>query len=1226
MAETPFIGLRPYTEEDSDIFAGRGNYIDKLSDYLTEHKFITVSGTSGAGKSSLIRAGLVPRLRLALGSEANNWRVAMLRPGRAPFLETAKALLIETETDEKKVLRDEYLESFPDPQPEQTLATTLQQDQNSLKPLVDELLPENFNLLIVVDQFEELFRYTKDKSEVEKFITWLLSAKEHQKVYVLITIRSEFLETDCANYPPLINAINGRQFGVPALEPAQIRETIEIPPQQFDGQVEKALIKELLKDIDKTKHSDQLPLLQYTLMRMWLHFETRSKKLTCEYYKELGGLQGALQGSAKMAYQDLDEKQQNITKILFQNITHRGIERHPDGSYEYNRHPTPLKEIAEKAEVSYKDVIEVIEVFRHAYRRFLLPPLNEPLNEDSIVDITHESLIRQWAQLRGWVDEEGDNADLYKRLENASRHFPREASLWRGPELRNAIDLRKRFSSDEQFKHWAKRYGRHEGKFFTQAFGFLESSRKQQRHEEKLERRRNKQAKWAAKEEGRRQAELEQVHRDEERAKKEAKRNKKFATILGVTAFIAVVAGIGVFIERQRIASLETQRTEQLFASHRVHSALAAQTQKYAQASDIIHNTYRLEDAVTVPSLIHSRNLLSRLLEITSGKPQGTLQADSILLDVAVSPNGKFLVTTGENGFVAVFDIVNSELIRQRRGHQGEVRTVVFSPDGQWFATAGEDKQIILWELNGQKKAVWSTKAKIEALAISPDGQRIASAEQEAEQVWKVLLWSVENGRPHPLKTQATAEISGLAFSPDGQQLAIASGNNAEIWQLNSDELLHTLTGHTGEVQRVAFSPNGQQLATSSNDKTIRLWQVATGKSLDIPLTGHHDKVYGVRFLSNDRLVSTSENGELRIWDVKSGITLRVLQGHTASCIAVAHHEKLLFSAGNDGTVRIWETDLPFQYLHHLSEELAATAFSPDNQTVAIGTAEGKVQLYTVPGAELLVETTAHSEGIQRLAFSANGQYLASASLDHTAKVWKVKQNQLHEHVTIQHEAGVNNIIFTPDNKQVITAVYGGEVGITTLHTGLTQRQKIATDQDINTVALDRTGQTLLIVADKKLQLWDFSKFSDQASEPRQTFSQNNLLWGTLSNDAHYIAGMGRDSKIKVHSAPFKPMDYQELSGHNNSIWKGIFSPNNQQLITGSADATLRFWDLLPRKEFKNNELLFTLPIPAKPHPETPFYDFDFQCTEKSGCWLSVPLTNGRLMLYDLGNIYTTAK
>jgi WD40 repeat protein/energy-coupling factor transporter ATP-binding protein EcfA2 len=1208
---SPFIGLRSYKQEESDIFFGRDDYSEQLVEELANHKFITVIGTSGAGKSSLVKAGLLPHLRLGL-VHGSNWRVATFRPWLQPFWEAANALLnalsLDIEQAEQRVPRPESLDYIQEPE---AFAGYLSSNTSNLAPILENILSDNYNLLIVVDQFEELFRYTRNRRIVRQFIEWLLETKEHPRAYVLIAIRSEFLETDCAFFPRLAQAINEGHFLVPVLLPEQIRETIELPPRLFDGEVEEALVNQLLNDIDQARHSDQLPLLQYVLMRMWLYFQALppgQRILTQAYYQELGGLKGALAGSAEIAYQDLNEDQRRIAKTLFQCITQRGIERHPDGTYEYNRHPTSIEDIAKQAEVTWEEVSIVIERFRDERRRFLSPPLEENLSEISMIDITHESLIRQWPRLRKWADEGDNKADLYKRLEDASRHFPREASLWRGPELKAAIDLRKSFSSDEQFENWAKRYGRREGQYFKQAFGFLESSWKLQRHEEKLQRRREKTERW----------------KEELRIRSEEKLRRKHAVanVAVAATMVFFVLMLWVISESMEIYYLKNQRTKQLFASHQVHAALAAQAEKYAQATEIIERTKKLDSEIANPPLIHSRNLLASLLRITSGKPEGALgSANAILLDLAVSSDGTVVVATGENGTVARFDVKNKSLLGYCQGHQGNVKSVVFAPDGKWFATAGADKQIILWTVDGEQKQSWSTDSAVESLAISQDGNLIAAAEPQ-----KITLWEVATGNHRIFKEPIESEISGLAFSPtEPQLLATASGDGtAQIWQIDSDQLLHTLTGHTDKVQGVAFSPNGQLLATSSNDKTIRLWQVATGKSMGNPLIGHTNKVHGLDFLSNERLVSTSEDSTLRIWDVNSGITLRVLTGHRGASVAVTHQQDWLLSAGHDGTVYRWQATLPYQYLVDLSVELSAVALSPDNQTVAVGTADGALTIYSVPEAKILMEQpAAHQKYILRLNFSPTGQQLASASSDNTAKIWTIEQSSLQLNTTMTHQATVNDVIFTPNGQQVITASYDGQVGITDLSTNTTDWHKLHGGKDINAVALDQTGERLMTASDQELRIWSLADLSADNPMLLYTLPQNSVIWGSLSKDAKYVASMGRDSMVKVYQPYQIETPKYVLSGHTNTIYRGIFSPDNQQLITGSADGTLRFWDLWPREEFKDNELLFTLSLPAKPRLPEPFYDFDFHCTDSGSCWIAVPLTNGRLMLYDLGTIYS---
>jgi len=466
MSDFPYPGLHPFERDETDIFFGREKHIDQLVDQLGEKHFLAVVGPSGCGKSSLVRTGLLAGLEIGfLATARGNWRVAELRPGNRPFARLAEVLL------ENNVLATPFTD--------QTEAVaSLQANLRSGSLNWDEVLdytplPENTSLLLLVDQFEEIFRYYQqsDKNEAATFVEWLLVSSRHPAVYNIITMRSGFIG-DCATFYGLPEAINQGLFLVPRLSRGQLRDAIALPAGIFGGEVEPVLVNRLLKNMGR--ESDQLPLLQHALMRMWTlacHENPNQVTLTLEHYKKVGGLTEALSKHADEAYAELDSAQQTIAEILFRSISERDIRR-----------PVKLEEVATLANVPWEQVAAVVEKFRQAGRNFLMPPLGKVLEPDSVIDISHESLIRQWQSLRNWAKEEAEIADMYRRLETtALLEQDKKAELWKGLDLANALDWRKR---EKPTSTWAKRYGENKGQYFDLAMRFLKESEKAQQREE----------------------------------------------------------------------------------------------------------------------------------------------------------------------------------------------------------------------------------------------------------------------------------------------------------------------------------------------------------------------------------------------------------------------------------------------------------------------------------------------------------------------------------------------------------------------------------------------------------------------------------------------------------------------------------------------------------------------------------------------------------------------
>ena len=1210
MTDFPYPGLRPFKQEESYLFFGRDELITQLTAKLDYHHFIAVIGDSGSGKSSLVRAGLLARLRIIGVGGREHWRVANMRPGSNPFFNLASAFLKDTKNPERLALRKEYLSYYDKVKPEGAvshLQAVLTGDIENFYKKLEEILPENHNLLILVDQFEELFRYSSEPQEVEDFIQSLLISCQHanSKVYVVITMRSEFLD-DCVEYESLIEAINRGFFQVPHLTRNQLKETIELPARVCDGEVEANLVTQLLYDVGKmvdVNRFDQLLLLQYALVQMWLKVNATTKKLTLEQYTDLGGdLTTILTQNAERTYTDFSDDDKKTVEILFRRVCKR------DEKGKYTRHPVKLGDVANLANVQWQVVSDIVDRFRTEENKLLSSrnklSSGDYLRADDEIDITHESVIRQWKRLREWASDEAERAVFYRHWESAAqRRKAKKGELWHKRDLDNALYWVEKFQhlypEKKQLKEWTNRYGQN----FNLAWKFLQKSKDAQELEEQ-------QTKETQKRELAQQAKLKQPQQRTRIA---------IAGILGITAF----AGWGLWerynaqLAQQQAERSEQIRTESLFESYRRHAALLTQEENYAGAQQTLDHTYELDPSVTASSR-NARNLLARFITIISGEPQRAYKgAKAILYAVALSPDKQKLVAVGERGTVVAFDVKTGALLQRFVGHDAKtsLKAVAFAPNGEWFATAGDDKKILRWSLASHKpiEKPWQTDGAVWALAINSTGDLLASGGKDKV----VTVWNVSTGQKQSTLPGHKDTIAGLAFSPNGELLASASyDDTVRLWQLNDGQTQHQLKAHTDNVQEVIFSPNGQLLATSSDDETVRLWKTDTGESI-ASLKGHKDKVFGITFTEDGRyLVSGSADSTLRLWDVESGITLRVFQGHTASVTGITTDGKKLFSSSTDSTIKQWDTELPYQYTLNLSTAPTATAIAPDGDSVAVGFENGSLQGYSLSAKQLIwQQEKVHARDIQRIAFSPNSKYLAAASLDNSATVWQVQTDKLIPVTTInKHKAGVNAVAFSPDNKILLTASYDGQMGMFNLDTQEIRFNPLY-KTDMNSVVWDTSGDYVLTANDNLTYLWkSHDLLSATRAKPVRTYppTQETTWWAALSPNAQQVAIVGRYFVVNVY--PKSPeSDQYILQGHKDSVIRAIFSPDSQQLATVSGDNTVRLWDLLQKSE------LFTIKLPIK--GKNVVWDFDFRCTPK-GCWIAVPLTAGKLMLYEMGQIY----
>ncbi|HUD63054.1 MAG TPA: hypothetical protein VMQ17_00675 [Candidatus Sulfotelmatobacter sp.] len=478
----PFPGLRPFHQGEEHLFFGRESQIHAMIDKLSDARFLAVVGTSGSGKSSLVNCGLRPALHGGLMAKAGTaWRVAQFRPGGNPLRSLACAL------SKEGVLFNDFDSS--------TLAlvdiidASLRMSKLGLSRIYhDARLPEDTNLLVVVDQFEELFRYRQIPSaagdetqqrnqDAVAFVNLLLDAKTHPEIpiYVVLTMRSDFLG-DCAEFEGLPEAINEGEYLIPRLTRDERKAAIAGPLGVGGAEVNPVLLTKLLNDVGD--NPDQLSILQHALNRTWAYWENEGHchgPLDLQHYEAIGTMAHALDQHAEKAFRELPgERHRKICEKIFKTLTDRSTDSRGI------RRPTKFSVLCKVAEAMPSEVTDVLKVFRKPSRSFVMPPLPEDLEDETIIDISHESLMRIWQRLITWTYEEVQSAQLYRRLaETASLNAEGKEGLWRDPGLQSALDWR---AKERPTEAWEELYGGD----FSQTMSFLEQS-EQQRNREKRE-------------------------------------------------------------------------------------------------------------------------------------------------------------------------------------------------------------------------------------------------------------------------------------------------------------------------------------------------------------------------------------------------------------------------------------------------------------------------------------------------------------------------------------------------------------------------------------------------------------------------------------------------------------------------------------------------------------------------------------------------------------------
>lgn len=562
----PFPGLRPFMTEEYEFFFGRDGQSEALVKKLEANHFVAVVGSSGSGKSSLVRAGLLPALYGGrMESVGSCWRMAIFRPGDNPTRNLARALSAP-----------DVLGSLAAKTADLSLADIEATLRRSSLGLIDvvrlaSMLPHE-NLLITVDQFEEIFAQKQSSNladqqqEAVAFVKLLLEAinRRDAPIYAVITMRSDYLG-QCAQFRELPEAINSSQYLVPRMNDDERREAITGPIAISEGSISLPLVNRLLNDAGD--NPDQLPILQHAMMRTWDEWrQTRSdlEPIDISHYENIGGMTSALSQDADKAYDGLCESRQKIAEKMFKCLTER------DSDNREIRRPATVKEICEVAQADQFEVLAVIEAFRSERRSFLMIQESAETAENLRIDISHESLIRGWKRLGKWVDEEAQSARQYKKIAEAAAEYDqvddveqKKEYMMTGPALQLALDWRERHRPN---KYWAARYHPE----FEKAMSFLDESRAAR--EAALALRERQQRERAENEQKQKLSEIEQQRIEERLAQAQAlaaqktvatRRMRIMVMVMGVTSLIATGAAVMAVTQRSEAV---TQRSEAVAA------------------------------------------------------------------------------------------------------------------------------------------------------------------------------------------------------------------------------------------------------------------------------------------------------------------------------------------------------------------------------------------------------------------------------------------------------------------------------------------------------------------------------------------------------------------------------------------------------------------------------------------------------------------------------------
>jgi WD40 repeat protein len=971
----PFPGLRPFKIEESHLFFGREGQSDEVLLKLSKSRFVGVIGPSGSGKSSFIYCGVLPILYGGFLTDASpNWEVIVTRPGAGPIDNLSESLLRSTreyqdaDADDKKIKR--------------TIVSTLLRSSSLglVEAIQQSRRSADVNYLILVDQFEELFRFkdSTDPNSVDEtlaFVNLLMEAVNYEDapIYVAITMRSDFIG-DCAQFPDLTRKINDSHYLIPQMTRDQKRRAIEGPVAVGGARIAPRLVQQLLNDLGD--NPDQLPILQHALMRTWSYWsrykDYEDESVDLKHYEAIGTMSEALSQHANEAFDELDDDQKRICEAVFKAITEKRGENFGI------RRPTRLNEIAAIADVSEEDVISVIEKFREPGRSLLTPAHGTPLQARSMIDISHESLMRIWTRLKNWVDDEAEAVQMYLRLaEAAAQYQVGKAGLWRPPDLQLALNW--------QTKHkptlvWGQRY--HPA--FERTVIFLEYSKKEFETEQRIK-------------------ELE--------AKRKLRNARITAIVLGTATVISLMFLVYALVQRTQavkareaavaneqkalVAEAEAKKNE-LEAKKQAEIArqqteIARQQTAIAEENEALANAARADavksaeeakrqEGIAVKNADAARKAqaLAEKNEKFAQEQEAKAQAERYrAIAKAMAIKSKELGNNPEQEALIAQQAHNFNVKYKGYKYDNDIYNGLFS------ALANNNDPMTL-SLEGHLKGA------ARALETRVNSNHIYSGGSDG----RIIRWTLDNN---------------------------GKWNSEQIVGGRTDYLVFTLDISPDETLLAA----GGSYPTNRNANYVEIYDMKNISAAPKKIPGFISDIGDIHFTNDNKGFYARDNSghSIRYSDLNT-VKEVIASKEKINYLEISPDGNKMVGAGNEGNLYIWDLKNNFAQtvykIDNAGRGLTAAAFAPDGRRIIVGNTYGLLRI--VDTGVVIRELSGHTSAIEHIKFNFAGTFMATASKDFSIRLWEYGKPEMPPMVLSDHD-WVWSVAFTPNDEQLMAGI-----------------------------------------------------------------------------------------------------------------------------------------------------------------------------------------------------------
>jgi WD40 repeat protein/DNA-binding SARP family transcriptional activator/energy-coupling factor transporter ATP-binding protein EcfA2 len=1099
----PYRGLTAFTEADAPYFFGRKTFVDQLMAAVEHQPLVAVVGPSGSGKSSVVFAGLLPRLRRDEGgrmkdeSNTSPFVIISLRPGSEPLQALAAALAPLPEADINETEQQTAISN---------LQLNLETGGALLPDVAAQILtlhPGGARLLLVIDQFEEIYTLCREPDARQRFLELLLQpAANNHLLTTVITLRADFMGQALA-YRPLADVLQESSLMLGPMTRQELRRVVEKPAEIQGVTLEPALVESLLDDVGH--EPGNLPLLEFTLTLLWEDQTVTNRTLSYEAYQRIGCVQGALLHYADQVYADLAAAEQTQARRIFVQLVQPG------------RGTEDTRRVATRVELGRENWPLVQQL---ANTRLIVTGQN--IGGQETAEIVHEALIREWPRLQGWLNEDRAFRIWQERLRVAMAQWAEtgqdENALLRGTLLAEA---------EEQVTTRSAELNPLEVEFIKNSVA----------HRDKMLQ--------AA--ETQRQRELTQARTLAETETRAGRRLRWLGLGLVILLAVAISAAVWAIQQQQQAQNARNQARRSAEIAHSLRLATGAQLALNENNTDLALALALEANRIDDPPA-QARSILAE-----AAYAPGTMRVfaghTGPVASIAFSPNGQLALSGSADHSLILWHIATGEIVHRLAGHAGPVTGAAFSPDGETIISVSADQQLIVWDAQSGaiRNQFQEDSGSLTSLALSPDGQVAVYGTENGD----LLVREIESGR---LLHQFGSEDGGhreavqdIAVSADGRRLLTNGADSLILWDISTghdmDETktrqLWLVEPEDTSVHGVAFSPDGQTILLAQSDGYINVLDVETGESMQQALT-RGGSLSSIAVSDDGRLAVLGHyGGTLSLWDVTRGEVIQDYIGHVGQVLSVAMSGdgRYVLSGGQDGLMRLRDLQNgALIRLQHLAVGAPNIDVNPqDGRQVLSGFEDGTLQLWDAASGAPQLSLEGHTDmiwgGVEfspdgRTALSGAGNVFVGSSDDNTLRLWDTETGQ-EIHRLQGHTRPIYGLDMGPD----------GQMAVSVSQDGTTRTWDLAQGHEL--------GQFTLV---EKLR-----PRSVAFSPDGRTIAVGT---GTRESDPDTVKATVRLLDVKTGD------EIRHFDGEGGGVTTVAFSPDGQQILAGFNTGLIILWDV----------------------------------------------------------------